>query len=69
MLDRPLTQLEQEILDYIRNRPGLTAYDLAEVFGQTEEEVYEEVYYAVAYLVWNVYATCDPRNSGITAKD
>ena len=47
---RPLTTLEKNLQDYVTRHPGLTAYDIAEVFGHTSD-----VYNAIPYLYLNDY--------------
>jgi len=43
-MERELTHLEEMILEYIGQHPGLTPFDLAEEFEQSED-VYAAIYY------------------------
>jgi hypothetical protein len=52
------------VLNYLKAHPGLTTYDVAEKFGHTEA-----TYYAVPYLVWNLYADQDSQTHAITVRD
>jgi hypothetical protein len=61
---RDLTSFEEGVLNYLKAHPGLTTYDVAEQFGHTEA-----TYYAVPYLVWNLYADQDSQTHAITVRD
>jgi hypothetical protein len=60
---RQLTDFEEEVLEYIKNHPGLTTYDIAKNWDHSEA-----IYYAVPYLVLNNYAEQDPRTFAIKVR-
>jgi hypothetical protein len=57
---RALSEAEEVILNYVINHPKLTPYDIAEVFGQTQE-----VYGAIYHLTQNLYVEQDAVTSAI----
>lgn len=61
--ERPLTKLEQAILGYIEERPGLTAEDYAESYNHNPA-----AYAAIYYLVFHLYVDRDPQTSALTAR-
>ena len=65
---RPLTDLEQEILEYIKVNPGRTSEDIAKVFSPMPDdngdanERGREVYAAIEALVSEGHVRYDKRN-------
>lgn len=60
--ERPLTELEKEILGYIREHPNLTAEDVA-----NEYQNLEAAYDALAYLQVHRYVKTDMRTLALRA--
>jgi hypothetical protein len=61
---RELTELEEKVLEFVKTHPRLTTYDIAEKFDHSEA-----VYYAVPYLVCNLYADQDKVTGAITMRE
>jgi len=60
---RQLTNFEEEVLEYIRQHPGLTTYDIAVHWDHSEA-----IYNAVPFWVINDYARQDQRTFAIEAR-
>lgn len=61
--ERALSNIEQTVLNTVRERPNLTTEDYADILGHTTE-----FYSAIAYLIIGRFVYVDERNGAISAK-
>jgi hypothetical protein len=63
-----MTALQQAILDYIRQHPGLTPEDVSERMADTENEaLYKQYMQAIWYLIFNLHVSYHPVMGALTA--
>ena len=58
-----LTDTQVAALASVKDRPGLTVEDHANMMGNTEE-----IYSAFGFLIYNQYIRLDPRNGTVSPK-
>ena len=63
MSDPKLTKIQSEVLNAVKNRPGLTVEDYANDFGNTPE-----IYSAFARLIFQQYLKVDEMTGAVTTK-
>ena len=64
MTDPKLTDIQTEVLEAVKNRPGLTVEDYANDFGNTQE-----VYSAFGYLIYQAQMLkLNEANASVTTK-